>query len=172
MIKQTHPLRLNIGFIIHEEIGYSREFEFDFSELHIPPDLDLEKISGSATFNRTPQGLLAHINFSGQVQAECSRCLDDVDLPIVTDFTELFAFDEGSVSESGLLVPDSGVIDLGPLLRDYFLLEIPINPICKPDCLGLCPICGKNRNETDCEHLEDDIDPRFSGLKDLLNNDN
>jgi len=54
--------------------------------------------------------------------------------------------------ETELVVPDDGYINLAPLTRDYLLLELPIKPICRPDCKGLCPVCGVNLNETICEH--------------------
>jgi uncharacterized protein len=94
--------------------------------------------------------------------------LEPFELPLSIDFTELYAFNKRSVTDSGLLVPDDGYIDLAPLVREYLLLDFPINPVCKPDCLGLCTVCGNNLNETKCDHGDQDIDPRFAVLKDLL----
>ena len=71
------------------------------------------------------------------------------------------------MTESGLLVPEDGQIDLEPLLREYALLEFPISPVCKPDCKGLCPVCGENLNRTDCGHRPETDSP-FAVLKDLL----
>jgi uncharacterized protein len=83
-------------------------------------------------------------------------------------FTELYAFNKKSETDSGLLLPDDAQIDLQPLLREYALLEIPIKPICRPDCKGLCPVCGENLNETDCGHRPEESDSPFSTLKNLL----
>ena len=82
--------------------------------------------------------------------------------------TELYAFNNKSVSESGLLMPEDGHIDLQPLIREYALLEVPINPICKPDCKGLCPVCGEDLNQVDCGHKDIARESPFSALKDLL----
>jgi uncharacterized protein len=71
------------------------------------------------------------------------------------------------MTESGLLVPDEGQINLEPLMREYALLEFPISPVCKPDCKGLCPVCGENLNQTDCVHRPEPESP-FSALKVLL----
>lgn len=49
-------------------------------------------------------------------------------------------------------IPEDGNIDFGPILREYLLLEMPIKPLCKPDCKGLCTVCGENLNLTTCEH--------------------
>jgi uncharacterized protein len=71
------------------------------------------------------------------------------------------------MTESGLLAPEDGQIDLEPLLREYALLEIPISPLHSPDCKGLCPVCGENLNKTDCGHRPEPDSP-FAVLKDLL----
>jgi uncharacterized protein len=66
------------------------------------------------------------------------------------------------------LLPSDGSIDLTPIIRDYAVLDIPISQVCKPDCKGLCPVCGANLNEGDCGHRQESIDPRLAGLKALL----
>jgi uncharacterized protein len=130
-------------------------------------DLLLSSFKGTARFDRTPQGLLLQGKFEGKTELECVRCLDPFPQTLKWSITDLFAFDKRSVSESNLLVPDDGQIDLEPLLREYALLEVPINPVCKPECKGLCPVCGENLNETDCGHHPDSSSP-FSELKELL----
>jgi uncharacterized protein len=55
-----------------------------------------------------------------------------------------------------------------PLIREYALLEVPINPVCKVDCKGLCPVCGENLNQADCGHKDLNEESPFSALKDLL----
>jgi uncharacterized protein len=80
----------------------------------------------------------------------------------------MYAFDKRSVSESGLILPEDMHIDLAPLVREYMLLNIPINALCKEDCKGLCPICGENLNRNPHQHDEEEIDPRLSKLKSLL----
>ena len=59
--------------------------------------------------------------------------------------------------------------ELPEVPREQILLEIPINLVCKPGCKGLCSVCGANKNEGDCGHVEDDIDPRLANLRSLLN---
>lgn len=164
------PLRLNVGFLINQAIGYSRDFPFDIPQIHIQPDLDLTSLTGVARFTRTPQGLLAQIKMQAFVAAECARCLKDTLTPLVVDFSELYAFSKKTVSENGLLLPENGYILLEPLLREYMLLELPISPLCQPDCRGLCPVCGLNLNESTCEHGEQAVDERLAVLKSLKEN--
>jgi uncharacterized protein len=128
----------------------------------------LNDLSFNATFTRTAQGLLADFMATAHLNSECGRCLDKFVQHLSSEFTELYAFNEKSETESGLRVPKSGKIDLAPLIREYLLLDMPINPLCKTDCIGLCPVCGNNRNERLCEHRDDEIDPRLEILKTLL----
>jgi uncharacterized protein len=161
------PLLLNIGFLINSTIGTSRDFLFDYQKMILGGDLSVQNLHGSARFSRTPQGLLLQGEFSLDVELPCVRCLDEFKQSLNVTFTELYVFDQKNISESNLLVPESGQIDLEPLLREYTYLEIPINPICKPDCKGLCPQCGENLNKRDCGHRIEPESP-FAILKDLL----
>jgi uncharacterized protein len=161
-------LLLNVGFIIHQTVGYSRDFPIEAPRIHLPPDLDLEDLAGTARVTRTGQGLLLQVRLRAVIVAECSRCLGDFTQPLEIDFTELYAFNASSVTDSGLIVPESGKIDLEPLVREEMLLAVPISALCKPDCMGLCPICGENLNEVTCNHEEEAVDPRLSVLKSLL----
>ena len=161
------PLRLNIGFLINATIGTKREFPFGFNKISLGDDLSLQEFSGEARFSRTPQGLLLQGDFSFSIEMNCVRCLENFIQPLHVSFTDLYAFDQRSISESNLLVPEDGQIDLGPLLREYAILEFPINPICKPGCKGLCPVCGENLNLKDCGHHPESESP-FAVLKDLI----
>ena len=166
-----HLLRLNVGFIIHESVGYSRDFPFELPSITLKPDLDLVDLSGVARVTRTQQGLLVQVMMTAATACECVRCLDDFFQPLKIDFVELYAFTPNSQTESGLMVPETGLLDLEPLVREEMLLAIPINPICRPDCKGLCPVCGENLNESQCSHEDEDVDPRLSVLRTLLNKD-
>ena len=168
MSNPRRPLRLNVGFLISAAIGTNRDFTFDYESMKVGDDLTLRLFNGTARFSRTPQGLLLQADFQGRLDLECVRCLTTYEQPLKWNLTDLYAFDRRSISESNLLVPEDGQIDLAPLLREYALLEIPISPTCKPDCKGLCPECGENLNETDCGHSNRESDSPFAVLKDLL----
>ena len=171
MTTKNNPLRFNVGFIVHEDVGYSKEFPLEFPELYLQPDLHLKNVKGNVTFDRTPQGILAKVEIGGQTTAQCVRCLDEYEQQLDTKFAELFAFDERSVDAEGLIVPEEGYIDLTPLARDYLQLEMPIKPICRPDCLGLDPETGEKRTVRPTEEESRDIDPRLAILKKLLDDE-
>jgi uncharacterized protein len=161
-------LRLNVGFIIHETVGYSRDFPIEIDSIRIPPDLALNNLNGWVRVTRTAQGLLVQVKMTAEMPSECARCLEEFSLPLTVNYADLYAFNLNSVTESGLLVPETGKINLAPILREEMLLSVPISPTCKPNCKGLCPICGENLNLSPCNHEEQDIDPRLAGLRSLL----
>ena len=154
MTNSKYPLRLNVGFIINQPIGYYRDFNFEFPDIHLKPDLDLHNLVGVARFGRTPQGLLLQAKFQGSITMECVRCLAEAPQSMQTEFSELYAFSKRTMSESGLILAEDGNVDLEPLVRDYLMVEVPIRPLCRPDCKGLCPVCGEDLNVTTCEHSE------------------
>jgi len=160
-------LRLNVGFIVTQTIGFSRSFDFDYPQIQLPPDLILRDLKGSAEVVRTPQGLLVKVKMNAKITAECVRCLSDFDQSLDVDCSELYASNRKNVTESGLLLPEDGKIDLAPLLREFMFLEVPIQPLCRPDCKGLCPECGENLNDNICNHPTTNGDSRFDVLKAL-----
>jgi uncharacterized protein len=162
-----HPLRLNVGFLINATIGTNRDFPFEYESMRLGEDFTVQDFAGNARFSRTPQGLLLQGEFSAKTGLECVRCLDPFTQTLNWIVTDLYAFDRRNITESGLLVPEDGQIDLEPLLREYALLEIPISPLHDPGCKGLCPVCGENLNQTDCGHRPESGSP-FAALKDLL----
>jgi len=167
MANPRKPFRINVGFIVHEEIGYTSEFQFDVAKAIIE-DLELRNIVGSVHVGRTQQGLVVQGHFSGETTLECVRCLKDFSQPLNWEFTELYAFSKDSAGELGMLLPESAQIDLAPILREYALLEVPISPIHDPECKGLCIECGQDLNIKDCGHNQNDEDSPFSVLKKLL----
>ena len=167
MSNPRKPFRINVGFIVHEEFGYSHEFPFEVDRVKLE-DFEMSNLDGSVHIGRTPQGLIVQGHFSGDTTLRCVRCLKDFNHPITWSFTELYAFDKDSVSETGVMLPDDKQIDLAPMLREYALLEVPINPLHEPDCKGLCIECGQDLNLEDCGHNQRPNDSPFSVLKKLL----
>lgn len=168
MDTRTDNLQLNVGFIAQESIGYSRDFIFGLPTLSPLPDLELRNLEGKVQVSRTSEGLLFRGQFQAYTAAICSRCLCDFDQLLKTDFTELYTFASHATDDTELVYPENGQVEFGPVVWEYLLLETPINPVCRPDCKGLCSICGNDLNIEVCNHEPDTIDPRLSVLKGLL----
>lgn len=105
----------------------------------------------------------AHVEVQAHVRAvallACDRCVTPVHQPIEASLRLLSekrgerdhrTDAESRAEDSGLLYHDGRTLDLQEEVRDVVLLELPWHPLCSPDCKGLCPRCGKNRNEGDC----------------------
>lgn len=120
----------------------------------------------------------------GALQTACARCLEPaalpLDLPVVVSYVEgdeaaAGAEEEGDEGERGgdeggdVLTFSGGVIDLGGEIRDEILLALPISPLCRPECAGICSVCGGNRNvkACDCEERQRMASTKLSGLKDI-----
>ena len=167
MSNPRNPFLINVGFIIHEEIGFDREIPFEVEQVDIE-ELALTDVTGSVHIGRTQQGLVVQGKFSGDTTLECARCLNNFSHHLDWSFADLYTFDEESVTESELILPENAHIDLTPLLREYALLELPINPLHDPDCKGLCIECGQDLNVKDCGHSQNNEDSPFAALKKLL----
>ena len=78
MVNPRLPFRINVGFIIHEEVGAHYEFPFEFQKIQLSEDLELQNFKGLVEIGRTPQGLLIQGKFSGKIRLECVRCLKEL----------------------------------------------------------------------------------------------
>ncbi len=111
---------------------------------------------------RVPDGIVVRGTLSTAWASACSRCLEPVGGDISVHVDELF---ELVPLEGETYQLDEDVIDLEPMVRDALLLELPLAPLCDPDCAGLCATCGVNRNVTACECVTTEIDPRWAALR-------
>jgi uncharacterized protein len=159
---------LSVSFVAQQAIGYSRDFTFEIPKITLETDLSLRNVEGKVVVSRNSEGLLFQGSFQAYTPVSCGRCLVDFGQPLKTDFTELYTFESHVQADTELIYPEDGQIDLGPVLREYLLLEMPINPVCKPGCKGLCPVCGNDLNLEDCDHGEATLDPRLDVLRKLL----
>jgi uncharacterized protein len=108
------------------------------------------------------EGILATGEVDSTAKAECSRCLEPLDLAVEVDFQELFAY--SLEQEDDFLVQDEK-IDLEQAITDAVVLSLPFKPVCSQDCLGLCSECGMKLAE-DPEHVHQaQIDSRWSELE-------
>jgi uncharacterized protein len=111
------------------------------------------------------------------LELACSRCLDGYELPVDARFDLLYLPAAASSGQEEIEVREEdintafykdGLIDLAELLHEQLYLMLPMKPLCRDNCEGLCPMCGVNRNLTTCSCETRWEDPRFAGLKALL----
>jgi uncharacterized protein len=163
-------LRFNFGFLLEADLGSSRKIELDYPTVEVASDVTLSPLYGAFVATRTSEGVYISGTLHSTINVECMRCLDEMGLPIDIQLEELYYYPPSAAPNSEAFVFDgeTGYIDLGPLVRELSLLEVPIQPICRPDCQGLCMVCGQNLNESDCGCEDDEIDPRMAKLRSLL----
>jgi uncharacterized protein len=153
----THyrPLRLNVGFLLSQTAGYGRHFDFHEESITLGSDIRVEAFNGHLQLNRTPQGIIALGDFSAQLPAECARCLKAFSAPVSIHIEDLFVYPPQNATDPLLLVGEDAHLNLEPLVREYLLVNQPTRLLCRPDCRGLCPICGNDLNEKQCYHPEE-----------------
>ena len=108
------------------------------------------------------------------LECTCSRCLEPFTVPVNTklDVRFLPSTDNTGGQEREVEGEDLGVsfykddqIDLGEVMREQFYLALPMKPLCREDCRGLCPVCGVNRNRESCTCQAEWVDPRMDALR-------
>lgn len=134
--------------------------------VHDPVELDLH-------LDAVVEGLLVRGAIDVRVEVACGRCLATVEQPLACTVMELFTDparrEEGEEDDPGYeLLDDRTAIDLSTLARDAVVIGLPVQVLCRPDCQGLCPTCGVDRNHEDCGHGDEPVgDPRWAALADL-----
>lgn len=161
-------LRFNFGFLLESPIGTFREVELDYPSIQVAKDMTLVPLTGKFIATRISEGIFLSGKLSSNIDQQCVRCLEDLRVPLIMKIDELFYYPPHAATENAYVVGENGFIDLAPLVRELAWLDVPIQAICKEDCMGLCIECGQNLNYADCGCVAEDIDPRLSILKQLL----
>lgn len=131
--------------------------------------LDLGKVPAGtpvvidARFESVMDGVLVTAEVEVPVTAECGRCLDPVEIELVAAVQELYAYEPDPEDDDSLTV-NGDTLDLEPVVRDAVVLALPLNPLCDPDCLGLCAGCGARLADVEPDHAHDEVDPRWAAL--------
>jgi uncharacterized protein len=116
------------------------------------------------------EGVLVTASISGRVTGECGRCLEPLSQPLELRFQELYAYPDSEIAEgdedASLMQGD--LLDLEPALRDAVVLALPLTPLCREDCEGLCAECGERLADLPDDHTHDVADARWSALQNLL----
>jgi uncharacterized protein len=145
-----------------ELIGVPKGSEIDL-------DLRLESVM---------EGVLVSGTAAVQLAGECGRCLEPVTETLTVDLQELFAYPDSSTDQTArhpvedeTARMEGDFLDLEPTLRDAVVLALPLTPLCRDDCAGLCAECGERLDDLPGppqDHTHDAPDARWSALQDLL----
>ena len=149
---------------------------FEASAFDVPPD-DFRigsPVAIQAEVSKDGSKVRLVGRLTGLLELDCGRCLDPFTIPVDTAFDLLFlpASHKAGAGEREVADDDVGVsfyaddhIDLAEVIREQFYLAIPMKPLCREDCKGLCPVCGTNRNREACSCQSEWVDPRLEPLR-------
>ena len=179
--QQSSSAALMVHIVNIPEEGIAFQAEVTATHLQLPSTSEVELPTGvqvRGRFTRTAEQVYFQGTIRGTLAVPCSRCLDSIHNDFAADVRVVYLppstrlhleGEEGVESEDelDLYTHDGITLDLQPPVHDYVLLAFPVQPLCRPDCAGLCQVCGGNRNEVPCACQTDAGDPRFALLKQL-----
>jgi uncharacterized protein len=114
------------------------------------------------------EGVLVSGTATAPLSGECGRCLEHVSVELTVDLQELFAYADSDDQEDDVSLMEGDLLDLEPVLRDAVVLALPLNPLCRGDCAGLCVECGERLDDLPEDHGHDAPDPRWAALQSAL----
>ncbi len=170
-------LHYNVAQLLKSEIGQKRTYEFES-----PARIDLDEavatdIHGHVKFTLTNFGILATVHADAELHLSCARCLEGFQSTTHIDFEEEYqpSIDivSGKVSsvpssDTAFIITQNHTVDLREAVRQNLVLAIELIPLCRDDCLGLCPSCGVNRNLESCSCPSSEGPSPFVVLRGLL----
>jgi uncharacterized protein len=170
-------LTFNVAGLLAEPAGSIRDIEVASGPLDLGTDLHQRQgVSGRVRLTRTNRGLLVQARLGTSIDQECSRCLRQIDFPLDLELEEeaLPSIDlvsglpiDATAEPEVLRLNDHHELELENEIREAIMLSEPIAPLCRPDCPGLCPICGQELAGGRHDHEEEDVDPRLEALRDF-----
>src|ERR671935_266538 len=126
-----------------------------------------EQVPAELAITRASTGTVFELRFGIRLHGPCYRCLDDAVLDLPISAREYQATSPGDAEELTTQYVADDRLDLSAWARDASALALPDKILCRPDCAGLCPVCGRNLNDEPHTHDEEPVDPRWSGLAEL-----
>ena len=168
----SRPDHLDLQAVLDEPVPFSFDLPFSLESLDREPLRELSPVRLEGTVSRIEGGhrLDARCRFEGKL--ECSRCLNPYSFSHDEPFTLLLyprrpgAPDVRELSRDDLDVSfyDGDEVDVAPIAEERVQMAIPMKPLCREDCQGICPSCGADRNAAPCECAPESGDPRWSAL--------
>lgn len=166
-------MRYNVAQLLKEPTGSSRRYDLREDIEGIDADLVMkEPLVGQIEMIRTAEGILVRGTLTTAAEVECSRCLEPfverIEFDIDEEFHPSVDIHTGVAlpwTEEATRIDESHTIDLTEIVRQNIFLALSMRPICRPDCAGLCPQCGKNLNEGPCSCQEEALDPCLEMLR-------
>jgi uncharacterized protein len=167
LVLDIRDLGRRAGSLLRVDRTVPAPAELGTEAIGIPTGSDIEL---ELRLESVEEGVLVSGTARVSVAGSCSRCLDPLGYEWVADLQELFCYrdaDPDPEADEDLRWIDGHLVDLDPTLRDAVVLDLPLAPVCRDDCPGLCSECGA-RLADDPDHHHEVSDPRWAALAELL----
>jgi uncharacterized protein len=173
-------MRYNVAQLLRGPVGGRRQHQLHETIDDLDEDLEpVRPLVGTVTMTRTTQGILVEGTLRTTLRTTCRRCLEpceaQVRLSLEEEFYPLVQIPEHPLDEvpeenqdEALWIDAHHILDLSEVVRQTLWLTAPMEALCRPDCAGLCPVCGGNRNLGECTCQAGAVDPRWAALQALL----
>jgi uncharacterized protein len=152
-------VQFNVATLLHDPVGTVRNLVLEDEPAEVPEAGFEARTSGRVRLLRSPEGVLVHAELVVRPTLECARCLTPFALTLPLTIDEEFRPVRNPVTGEPVTAdPDDFRIDarhhldLSEAVRQYEEAAMPIRPLCREQCAGLCPVCGQNLNELRCGH--------------------
>ncbi|MEI6666028.1 MAG: DUF177 domain-containing protein [Chloroflexota bacterium] len=167
-------MQYNVATLLQEPVGSRREFTLENEAVSIP-DMDyVAQAVGRVRLMRSPRGVLAHADLITRPHLTCSRCLEEFDQPLAISIDEEFVSQQDPITGKAVeaepddfRIDEQNELDLSEAVRQYETAALPLQPVCRDNCAGLCLECGQNLNERPHVHDVPGADGAWAGLAGL-----
>ena len=130
-------------------------------------DIRIAYLRGRIDFTRIQGGILVEAQLETESEAQCIRCLEPFALPLTLEVEEIIGLAGRLRPGVTFQIDEEGTFDPFPLLREQIWVVMPMKPLCRTECRGICPTCGANLNSDPCDCRRERIDPRLALLETL-----
>ncbi len=155
-------LQFDLSPLIGSKPGKRLDFSLDEGPRQLG-DVGVSFLRGRVRFTRIQEGVLVEGSLETEVTVECIRCLTPFPYDMKLEMEETVGFAGRPRPDINYRLTDEGWFDVLPLIREQVWVAMPMKPLCRPDCRGLCPQCGANLNLETCT-CQETGDPRLAVL--------
>jgi uncharacterized protein len=160
-VLNTHELGRRPGIMRTRDFSAPAPADLGIELLGVPEGSPIEI---SLRLEAVMEGVLATGQARVTLAGECARCLEPVEDDVDVTFQELYVYPESDAEEDEASRLDGELLDLEPTIRDAVVLALPFQPVCMPDCQGLCLECGVRLSDHPGHTHEETPDPRWAAL--------
>ena len=152
-------MQFNVATLLQEPVGSRREGSLADEPLSVEDENWSAVANGEVSLLRSDRGVLVTASLTIVPTLECSRCLDsfqqELNIRMTEEFVARYDIMTGEsisdIDEDDFEIDELHQLDLSEAVRQYEQTAVPLQPVCRVDCVGLCPVCGQNSNDVRCE---------------------